>query len=134
MHNVLKTIIICLVFTSVVACAIRVNAQGIKNIDKYVDGFAEGAGYEKSEAGNELINKKVGVVINAFLSILGVIFLFYMIYGGWVYMTAQGAEQKVEESLKIIRMAVIGLIIILASYAISMYVVSMISVETLTNL
>ncbi len=64
----------------------------------------------------------IGTVIKAFLSFLGVIFLILMIYGGYIWMLARGNEQEVARAKNIIRNALIGLIIVLAAYAITILV------------
>lgn len=66
----------------------------------------------------------IGNVIKVFLSIVGVIFLVLMVYAGYLWMTAQGEEAKVEKSKDTIKAAVIGLIIVVAAYAITNFVVS----------
>jgi hypothetical protein len=92
-------------------------------------GFADSAGYDVAK--NNDPNTVIGAAIKAFLSILGVVFLFLIIYGGWLWMTAQGNEQKVDQAMGTIRTAIIGLIIILAAYAISYYVFSVLATGTL---
>lgn len=73
----------------------------------------------------------IGQVIQAFLSVFGIIFLGLMIYGGYKWMTAQGREEEVKKAKDIIKAAVTGLIIVFAAYAISVFVIA--SVETATN-
>jgi len=65
-----------------------------------------------------------GTVVKAFLSLLGVIFLILMLYAGYNWMIAHGDEQKVTKAKETLRTSIIGLIIILASYAIAQYVFS----------
>jgi hypothetical protein len=65
-----------------------------------------------------------GVVIQTILSLLGVIFIVLIIYAGVTWMTAEGDEAKVEKAQKILRNAIIGLIIIITAYAISYFVIS----------
>lgn len=60
-----------------------------------------------------------GKVIKAVLSLLGVIFLVLMIYGGYIWMLARGNDQEVEKAKNIIKNAIIGLIVVLAAYAIT---------------
>jgi lysylphosphatidylglycerol synthetase-like protein (DUF2156 family) len=60
----------------------------------------------------------IGTVIRAALSLLGVIFIILIIVGGFVWMTAEGNEQKVEKAQNYIRRALIGLIITLSAWAI----------------
>lgn len=62
--------------------------------------------------------------LKAVLSFLGVIFLGLIIYGGYVWMDARGNSEEAEKAKTIIINASIGLVIILASYAISEYVIS----------
>lgn len=62
-------------------------------------------------------------VIGVALSVLGVIFLALIIYAGFNYMTAGGDEGKVETAKHTIVRAVIGLVIILVSYAIVQFVI-----------
>ena len=50
---------------------------------------------------------------------MGVVFLILMIYGGYLWMLARGNEQEVEKAKNIIQNALIGLVIVLAAYAIT---------------
>lgn len=62
-------------------------------------------------------------VINPLFAMLGVLFLIFMIYGGIKWMTAGGNSDAVGEARQLIVNAVIGLVIILASYAITRFVI-----------
>ncbi|MDD4412119.1 MAG: hypothetical protein PHR00_00480 [Patescibacteria group bacterium] len=62
--------------------------------------------------------------INVGLSFLGIIFLALALYAGYNWMTAQGDKAKVDKAQKILVTAVIGLIIIVAVYAITFFVMS----------
>ena len=64
----------------------------------------------------------VGLVIQAFLGLLGIIFLILIIFAGYNWMTAGGEEEKVRKAKSTISRAVIGLIIIVAAYAITYFV------------
>lgn len=59
-----------------------------------------------------------GTVVNAVLSLLGVIFVILIIYAGILWMTAGGEEAKVEKAQKILKNAIIGLIITVSVFAI----------------
>ncbi len=65
----------------------------------------------------------IGRGVQALLGLLGLIFLILIIYGGFKWMTARGNEQEVEEARDTIMRATVGLIIILAAYAISEFVI-----------
>lgn len=60
----------------------------------------------------------LGIVINVALSILGIIFIFIIILAGYQWMTAQGNEQAVTKAKDSMSRAVIGLIVVISSYAI----------------
>ena len=94
---------------------------------------AEGAGYDTG-AGNvtDIPETIFGEVIKIALSFVGVIFLALMIYSGYLWMTAAGNESQVEKSKKLIVAAIIGLTIVMASYAISYYIIKMVSDKTMT--
>jgi hypothetical protein len=60
----------------------------------------------------------IGTSINAVLGLIGTIFLVLMIYAGYNWMTARGDEEKVTKAKDTITRAIIGLIIVVGSYAI----------------
>ncbi|WKZ24786.1 MAG: hypothetical protein QY321_04220 [Patescibacteria group bacterium] len=70
------------------------------------------------------IEDRIGSIIAVILSLLGILFLILMLYGGYNWMTAAGDEEKVKKAGSTIRSAVIGLIIVIASYAVSVFVVA----------
>lgn len=74
-------------------------------------------------AGESGILFTIGLVIKSALSVLGVIFLVLTVYAGYVWMTAGGDESKVEKAKETLGRAVIGLFIVLCSYAIAEFVV-----------
>ena len=61
-------------------------------------------------------------VIKGFLSLLGLIFIILVITAGFNWMTAGGDETKVDKAKKMISRAIIGLIVIIAAYAITAFV------------
>lgn len=81
--------------------------------------FAEAAGFSEPKSIGAIV---VSIIASA-LSFLGVIFLVLIIYGGYMYMTAMGSEEKVGRAKKNIVDASIGLVIILSSYAITFFVI-----------
>ncbi len=66
----------------------------------------------------------IGNVIGTALSLIGVIFFALMIFGGFLWMTAHGKEEQAKQGMDTVIAAVIGLIIILAAYAITNFVFS----------
>ena len=65
----------------------------------------------------------VADVIRVFLGLLGIIFVFLIVLAGYKWMTAGGDSSKVDEAKHQLQTAVIGLMIILASYSITVFVV-----------
>jgi mannose/fructose/N-acetylgalactosamine-specific phosphotransferase system component IID len=65
----------------------------------------------------------LGQIIRGFLSLLGVVFMAYIIYGGYQWMMARGNEEQLTKAKAVIRGSIIGLIIVLAAYAITSYVI-----------
>ncbi len=66
----------------------------------------------------------IGNIINAVLSIIGVLLLVYLIYAGFLWMTAGGEDKKVEQAKTMIKNAIIGLLIIATSFVIADFVLS----------
>lgn len=63
-----------------------------------------------------------GQIVKSILSVLGLIFFVLMVYSGITWMTAKGDEEAVNKARETIFGAVIGLTVILASYAVTSYV------------
>ncbi len=61
-------------------------------------------------------------IINVSLGFLGILCVSLLVYAGFLWMTAMGEEAKIEKAKKTIWAAVIGLIIILSSWAITRFV------------
>ena len=57
-----------------------------------------------------------GRIVNAFLLIVGSIFLIIIIYGGFVWMTAAGNEAKVAKGRKTLSWGVMGIIVIFLAW------------------
>lgn len=56
-------------------------------------------------------------IVNYFLTFLGIVAVIMVIYGGVTYVTAGGADEAVGKAKKIIMYALIGIIIVLLSFA-----------------
>jgi hypothetical protein len=66
-------------------------------------------------------------IINFVLGFLGIIALVIILIAGFQWMTAAGNEEKITTAKKMLGAAVIGLVIILASFAIANFVVANLS-------
>ncbi len=77
--------------------------------------------------GNADLFTIIGRIINIFLGFLGVILLIIIIYAGYLWMTAGGNPEKIAQAKLWIRNAVIGLIIIASAFAITQYILKMLT-------
>lgn len=66
-------------------------------------------------------------LIKLLMTFLGIIAVVIMLYGGFIWMTAAGNEDRVSTAKKLIGAAIIGLIIILAAFLIVNFVVTNVS-------
>lgn len=64
----------------------------------------------------------VGLILNIFFSIIGLIFLVLIVFSGVKWMTAQGNTSRVDQAKDTITKAITGLVISLASYGITMFI------------
>ena len=72
----------------------------------------------------------IGGFIRVALSFLGLIFLILVIYAGFLWMTAGGSDEQVGKAKTLVGQAVVGLIIVIASFAISEFVIDAVSNAT----
>jgi len=77
-----------------------------------------------SDVGGNTLDSVIANVINGFLAILGVVFLAYMLHGGYLWMSAAGNDDQVRKAKDEIRDAIIGIIVIVAAYAIVSFVLN----------
>jgi len=70
------------------------------------------------------------LIIRVVIGLLGMVFFALLVYGGYMYMTAAGKEERVKKAKDTIVAAVIGLIIVLASYAIATFVINAVTSST----
>ena len=82
--------------------------------------FISGSGYETTKPNLTLTIAKV---VSALLAFLGVVFTLLIIYSGYLWMTSAGDEGKVTKAKTMILNSSIGLAIIVASYAISVFII-----------
>ena len=75
----------------------------------------------------------IGNMIRIFLSILGIVFLVMVIYAGFLWMTAGGSSDNIDKAKSLLINGVIGLVIILAAYAITNFVVAAIGAAGVTT-
>ena len=95
-------------------------------------GFAGGDKIEGSGVITDIPNA-IGRIVGAILAFIGIIFFVLMIYGGFMWMTARGNEQQTSRAKDLIVAAVIGLIIVLAAYAITSYIGTALTITSIPS-
>lgn len=90
----------------------------------------ESAAPEELKAGELRLEKIIGNVISGVMTIVGALLFVYLLYGGFMYMTAGGDEKKVASAVSVIKNAVIGIVIIALSYAIATFIISQLGEAT----
>ena len=86
-----------------------------------LDATAQKAGLKSSVAGPATA---AGTIVGYFLAFIGVVFFVLMIYGGLLWMTARGSEEMIKKAQELIKSAILGMIIVFLSYAITQFVLS----------
>ena len=80
-----------------------------------------------SSAGEDAPFELYGRLIKGFTGIAGAAALFFFIYGGFQWLISGGNEEKIKKGKATITSATIGLAIILGSYLILSYVISVVT-------
>ena len=91
-------------------------------IFKYTGNVATKAGYDKVT--EKSLSQKIGQAIGIVLSLSATIFLALTVYSGILWMTARGNEDQITKAKSILTTSIIGLIISLAAYGITNFVVN----------
>jgi hypothetical protein len=105
---------------SLLGAAAPVYAQEKTDLETQLGAFAgaQGAGYA-APTDPRIVAANT---IRAALTLIGVLFLCYTIYAGFLIMTAHGDEAKITKGKDTLRTAVIGVLVILSAYAITIFV------------
>ena len=89
------------------------------------EGASEGTGLIKGGQtidAEKTVPELIGTIVGVVLSLLGALFFLLILYAGIMWMTAFGVADKAEKAKEILINASVGLIIVLAAYAISRFV------------
>lgn len=74
--------------------------------------------------GTKDLREGVMRIINVLLSFLGIIAIIIMLWGGFIWLTSGGSEEKVGQAKKIITAGIVGLVIIFIAFAIAQFVIT----------
>lgn len=106
-----------LTFLVVLCFSYSITIAADTNIADRLTKVGTASGY--SEVSTYSLPIAAGRIIRAFLSLIGIIFMSYIIYAGYLWMTASGEEEKIRKAKAILRGCIIGLIITLSAYVIT---------------
>ena len=97
-------------------------AHGATTGDVLIKNLQEGAG-EKGAGLPEARDPRqvAGTIIRSALGLLGIIFVGLIVYAGFLWMTAGGNDDAISKAKGYIFNAVIGLVIVLSAYMITIY-------------
>lgn len=70
------------------------------------------------------IPELLGMVINAFLILAGTVAVLFIIVGGFQYVSSAGNPESVQKAKNTILYAVVGLIVVILSYAIVNFIIT----------
>ena len=111
-------LVTCLALTILIIPLLAVHAQGL----------TMEAGLEEVQGATGLSSASlpsvIGKILQVVLSFLGLIALIIIVYGGFMWMTAGGAEEKVKKAKDLMINGIIGLVIIILAYAIASFIIT----------
>jgi hypothetical protein len=128
----LVLVVVFLFFVAVFFASMRVALaeEGFGNMSGYLDSIAHDVNLGQNKTSVPVM---IGQILFGVLGFLGVVCLLLVIYAGLKWMLADGNEETVSESKKIILYAIIGMLVIMGSYAVTYYVVDRIVGSTLSG-
>ncbi|PIT90252.1 MAG: hypothetical protein COU22_03200 [Candidatus Komeilibacteria bacterium CG10_big_fil_rev_8_21_14_0_10_41_13] len=85
---------------------------------------------QETGLGTRDVRSIVANVIRILLGLLGIIAVAIVVYGGYLWMTSRGDEKQIETARKILINGAIGLVIIVAAYAIAQFVINRLAGST----
>lgn len=84
--------------------------------------------------GDRDIRTTIASIINVALGMLGIVAVVLILYGGFIWMTAGGEEEKTKKAKNLIIQGIIGMVIILSAWAIASFVLgSLVNATTATE-
>jgi len=109
-------------------------------VDSWTDRVQEGGlqeigdqAFDESGEPERSIESIVAGVIKVMLGLLGIIFVVLLILAGFKYMTAGGDQDKIQEAVKQIRNAIIGLAIVIVAYSITYFITEQVIPQVISD-
>lgn len=112
-----------IIFSGVLFCAVsEVSAAKIGDYEGPLRKVAEISGVTGSGIPQDNLSGAVGFWIKIVLGLIGILFFVLIFYAAFSWMASQGEEEKIKKAQKTIVASVVGLVIIVSAYAITMTV------------
>lgn len=121
--GLLITLLFLLIFSASPVSAQLINPTKKAEMEKNANSLATTSGYSTEKTIEDL----AATVIRVITGILGVLFLSFAFVAGYNWMNAGGNEEKIKKSKETLRDLLIGLILVLAVYALASYLGGLIS-------
>ena len=118
-----SSILLCLAFAGALLAAVpaAVAATPSTPVVKLINPIG---GTSSTPRGETDVMKILGLTINYALGIIGSLTLVVFVYGGVLWLTSGGTPEKIKTGSQAMMWAVIGLVVIFASYAILSTIIS----------
>jgi len=121
-EKLLKNFTMVAMATMVSSVVFSLALPAMAQLSNSVWGGGEAQFQTQTGLGNRDPRDIIAAVINVMLGFLGIIAVVLILLGGFKWMTAAGNEDKVAEAKKLLAAGVIGLVIILAAFALAQFV------------
>jgi hypothetical protein len=84
---------------------------------------AAAAHFNTGEKGT--LESVIGFLMTVLLSLVGIVFMTFLFFGGFIWITAGGNETKIDRSKSILKQGIVGLLIVFGAYALSYFLLSL---------
>lgn len=123
--KIISLFLISLFVLPIVSLSLTSGAQvQAGDTDVFGINFVDGEGDNKINLGKKDPRTMAAQIINVILTLLGIVAVVIVLLGGFKWMTSGGNEEKVGEAKKLLGAGVIGLLIILAAWGITTFVLN----------
>ena len=73
------------------------------------------------------INQLIGKIINSIMGVVGSLALLMFVYGGIIWMTAAGSDERVKKGKNILIWSVLGLVVVFIAYGLTKFIINLVA-------
>jgi len=117
-HILTLSLILAVLFFSLAPAVLAQNSLNAPSPDVVANEIGTSAGYNTNVSAETGLASFLGFIVRILLSFLGLFFVVYVIYAGFLWLTSAGSEEKIDKAKKIFRDGLIGLVITLSAVGI----------------